>query len=101
MSKKVKVEMLTSIAGNPDLRYGPDSINFSIGEIVDLHPDQARAWIAGGLARLAVIDPPVTVAAPEAIPESTSIEVPENTSLPEARGRKAAHAKRKADEDSG
>lgn len=76
--KKVKVEMLTSIAGNPDLRYGQEDINFSIGQIVELHPDQARAYIAGGLAK--AVD---GAAAPE--PETTSLEVSETTTLPDAK----------------
>lgn len=76
--KKVKVEMLTSIAGNPDLRYGPDDINFSIGEIVELHPDQARAYIAGGLAK-------AVAGAPE--PETTSLQPQETAVLPEGKPR--------------
>lgn len=80
MSKKVKVEMLTSIAGNPDPRYGPGDISFSIGEIVELHPDQAKAWIAGGLAKL------VNLPTPE--PETTALEPSETVILSEAKPRR-------------
>lgn len=79
--KNVKVEMLTSIAGLPEPRYGLGDFGFSTGQIVELHPDLARAWISGGLAKA------LDVAAP--VPESTSLEPPETAVLPEAKPKKA------------
>jgi len=75
---KVKVEMLTSIAGNPEPRYGLDDFAFSPGQVVDLHPDLARAWIAGGLAKAAV----------PSGPETTSLEPPETAVMPEGKPKR-------------
>lgn len=90
MKKSVKVEMLVSIAGLPDPQYGLGEFGFGTGQIVELHPDLARAWIACGHAKSVE---PVMAAPVVPMPETTSLEPPETAVLPEGKPKKASRVK--------
>lgn len=62
----MKVTIAISIAGHAEPLYDQEPFSYSPGQVVDLHPDLARAWIMSGVA----------VALPAEI-ETTSLEVPE------------------------
>jgi hypothetical protein len=47
---KIRVKMLVSIGGLAESKYGLEDFSFEPGQIVELHPNLARSWIAGGLA---------------------------------------------------
>jgi hypothetical protein len=47
---KIRVKILVSIGGLAESTYGLEDFSFEPGQIVELHPDLARSWIAGGLA---------------------------------------------------
>lgn len=53
--KKRKIRFLTGIAGNADARYELPIFGFEAGDVTELHPDLAAAWIAAGIAE--EIDP--------------------------------------------
>lgn len=78
MKKKVKVRMTTSIAGNPEPLYDLDGFSFQPEQIVELHPDLAKAWLTSGLA----------VPFVEREVETTSIEAPETAVLPEGKPKR-------------
>ena len=63
--KKIKVKMLTSIAGlaNPD--YDLPEHGYTVGDIVELHPQLAEAWIQSGTAE-AVKEKPAVSTQPSA-----------------------------------
>lgn len=54
--KKIKVKMLTSISGNADGNYELESFSYGPGEIAEIHPKLAEAWIAGGIAERFDVD---------------------------------------------
>lgn len=47
---KIKVKMLTSIAGNANPVYDLPDHGYQFGQVVELHPDLAALWIASGKA---------------------------------------------------
>ena len=49
--KKVKVEILRSVAGNANPQYDLPDHGYGPGDIVELHPELASKWIASGIAR--------------------------------------------------
>lgn len=49
-TKKIKVKMLVSVAGNADERYDLPSHGYGAGQIIELHPELAASWIASGRA---------------------------------------------------
>jgi hypothetical protein len=49
-TKKIKVKMLHSVAGNADARYDLAAHGFRKGQTVALHPELAKSWIASGRA---------------------------------------------------
>lgn len=81
MSKTVKVEMLVSIAGLPEPRYELGDFSFAMGQVVDLNPDLARAWVAGGIAK--------AVAASAPVPETTALKPAETAVLPEGKPKRS------------
>ncbi len=46
----MQITMQTSIAGHADPRYGLPDFGFAPGQVVDVHPDLAAAWVAAGIA---------------------------------------------------
>jgi hypothetical protein len=48
--KNRKIRFLSSIAGNEDPRYDLRTFGFQTGDLAELHPDLAAAWIASGIA---------------------------------------------------
>jgi hypothetical protein len=48
---KIKVKMLTGIAGLPNPDYDLPEHSYAPEEIVMVHPTLATAWIAGGIAQ--------------------------------------------------
>ena len=56
---KVKVKMLTGIAGNANPAYDLPEHGYSPEEIVELHPYLAERWIASGLAEAVPDEKPV------------------------------------------
>jgi hypothetical protein len=50
--QKIKVKLLTSIAGHSDERYDQPDFGYAPGQEVELHPDLATAWVSSGLAEL-------------------------------------------------
>jgi hypothetical protein len=82
LMQKIKVKLLTSIAGHSDEKYDQPDFGYAPGQEVELHPDLAAAWVSSGLAELCVeIEAAVTEAA--VMPEV------EATVLPTAKPRKS------------
>lgn len=50
--QKIKVKLLTSIAGHSEERYDQPDFGYAPGQVVELHPELATAWIGSGLAEL-------------------------------------------------
>lgn len=46
----MRVLIQVSIAGNADPRYNLEEFSFQPGQIADVDPDLAQAWIASGVA---------------------------------------------------
>jgi hypothetical protein len=99
---KMKVKMLTSIAGNANPRYDLPEHSFAPQQVVDLHPQLAAAWIHSGIAEeveqqlpVASGQPPVkakaTAAAPPVKPPVVLMPetAAEETQLPKAEAAKA------------
>lgn len=55
--KKVKVQIVKSIAGLRDPTYDLPEFDYQPGQIVELHPKLAKAWIASGTAKAVEKDP--------------------------------------------
>ena len=47
---KIKIKLLTSIAGNAEPAYDQAEFGYAPGQIVEVHPNLAAAWIGSGLA---------------------------------------------------
>jgi hypothetical protein len=75
--QKIKVKLLTSIAGHSDEQYDQPDFGYAPGEVVELHPKLAAAWVSSGLAELC-----------EEIEAAVIPEV-EATILPTAKPRKS------------
>ena len=53
-SNKVRVRVLTSVAGMPMPHYGiPGQFGYQPGQVVSLHPQLAEAWINSGIVEKA------------------------------------------------
>jgi hypothetical protein len=46
--QKIKVKLLTSIAGHSDEQYDQPDFGYAPGEVVELHPNLAAAWVSLG-----------------------------------------------------
>lgn len=60
-AKQTKVKMLVSIAGHAEPRYDHADFSLAPGDVVELHPDLADAWVKGGHAEAAKKNADVTV----------------------------------------
>lgn len=67
----MKVCMCVSIAGHAEPMYGLGDFSFSPGDVVDLHPDLAEAWLANGHAE----------AAPEEVAEEPEVKKQKRSQL--------------------
>ena len=56
---KTKLKMLMSVAGNADARYDLPAFAYKKGQIVELHSELAKSWIASGRAEAFVEEPAV------------------------------------------
>jgi len=65
LMKRTKVKMCVSISGSPDPRDPAIALEFRPGQVVELHPDLAEAWIGSGLAvRIVEAKPPEAAVMP-------------------------------------
>ena len=80
LMKKVKVRMLTGIAGLPNPMYDLPEHGYAPGDIVELHPALANAWIEAHIAEAIPEEKPKPVkgkaAAAEAVEEESPVAPP-------------------------
>jgi len=74
---KTKLKMLMSVAGNADARYDLPAFAYKKGQIVELHPELAKSWIASGRAEAFVEEPAAPAPTKPAIAEPAKTPEPE------------------------